>query len=119
MKARHVTQASEQPVVAHPREPRGDEQGPQLVTGLDIARRLGIARDTWARWVRRGLAPAPVPNLPGYPRWNAREIDQFAAGVTRTPGRRSYFGTARVLRQASRRPVVSLAHDNKSVSRPA
>ena len=58
----------------------------------DIVRDAGISRVTWFRWVRSGLAPKPVPNLPGHPRWRASEIAHFLDGLIfpKPPNGKSY-----------------------------
>lgn len=58
-----------------------------------ICRRLGIHRNTWHRWVAQRQAPAPVPNLPGHPRWAVSDIERFERG--RYAAGRVYFGAAR------------------------
>ena len=64
----------------------------RLLTGPAVATRLGICRHTWHRWVVAQHAPAPVPNLPGHPRWRVEDIDAFERGAYRTS---RYFRGAR------------------------
>lgn len=68
-------------------------QGPELLTQIQICRKLGICVQTWRNWRERGLTPEPV-NTPGVPRWLASEIEQFTRGRRVQSGRRSFFGTA-------------------------
>lgn len=63
-----------------------------LLRIADICARGGFSRDTWGRWVKCGKAPAPVPNIPGHPRWSAESIERFFQG-RQTTGR-SYFKKA-------------------------
>lgn len=67
---------------------------PQLLTQLHICRRLGIGVTTWRRWRAARRVPAPVPGLPGRPRWRLADIEAFERGLHGT-GRR-YFGSARL-----------------------
>lgn len=69
-------------------------RGAQLLGTSDICARLGISRHTWHRWVTQGQAPAPVPNIPGHPRWALNAIEAFRRGLYRAGGR-VYFGAAR------------------------
>jgi hypothetical protein len=59
----------------------------QLLTTRLICERFGISRETWRVWVKSRQAPAPVPGLPGHPRWAVRDIEHFERG--RFGGRRS------------------------------
>lgn len=67
----------------------------QLLSTPAICERLGIERHTWRRWVVSRRAPAPVPNLPGHPRWTVEAIENFRRGLYGQAGRRVYFGAAR------------------------
>jgi hypothetical protein len=71
---------------------------PEWVLGPAIYQRLGISPSTWARWVKAGVAPAPIAGLPGFPKWRAIDIDRFAEGTFRSPGKRTYFTHAQQLR---------------------
>jgi predicted DNA-binding transcriptional regulator AlpA len=53
---------------------------PKLLGKDDICARLGISRWTWQRWVKSRQAPAPVPGIPGHPRWAVRDIEHFERG---------------------------------------
>ena len=79
-----------------------------LLTRPQICRRFAISRWTWTRWVRDGIAPAPVP-LPGHPRWRRSDIDRFEIGAYRGPGKRTYFTKARQLR--AEQAVAERAHE--------
>jgi predicted DNA-binding transcriptional regulator AlpA len=59
---------------------------PKLLRIPDICERFGISRETWRVWVKSRQAPAPVPGLPGHPRWAVRDIEHFERG--RFGGRR-------------------------------
>jgi predicted DNA-binding transcriptional regulator AlpA len=53
----------------------------ELLRISEVCARLGVSRFTWHGWVKSGLAPAPVPNVPGHPRWRVREIEGFERGA--------------------------------------
>jgi predicted DNA-binding transcriptional regulator AlpA len=77
----------------------GAHFGLQLLNTPRVCARLGVSRWTWRRWVKTGVAPAPLSGLPGHPKWRQRDIEAFADGAyRRATGRRSYFGHARQLR---------------------
>jgi hypothetical protein len=73
-----------QPDTADPHVPTRDEvpapREPQLLGTSAICQRLGIHRNTWHVWVVSRQAPAPVPNLPGHPRWRVSDIERFERG---------------------------------------
>jgi predicted DNA-binding transcriptional regulator AlpA len=77
--------------------PRGrdtaEQSAQQLLRGPAIFKRLGISRWTWAHWVKAGQAPAPVPNVPGFPRWLLKDIEDFERGAY---GAGRYFRAARL-----------------------
>lgn len=52
---------------------------PDLLTQLEVCQRIGISDETWRRWRKRGLTPAPVQNLPPHsrPKWRVADIDAF------------------------------------------
>jgi hypothetical protein len=66
----------------------------KLITQIQICRRLGIAVNTWRNWRVARQAPAPVPNVPGRPRWRVADIEAFERGLFRHGGR-TFFGAAR------------------------
>jgi hypothetical protein len=66
-----------------------------LLTQIQICRRLGISDETWRRWRVARRVPAPVPNVPGRPRWTLAAIQEFEAGMGQRGGRRAYFQSAR------------------------
>jgi predicted DNA-binding transcriptional regulator AlpA len=76
----------------------------------EIVARLGICRMTWARWLAAGQAPAPVPNVPGFPRWRLKDIEDFengAYGRVGTSGLRGVFSgmhERRAARRTAQRP---------------
>jgi hypothetical protein len=71
-----------------------------LLTGPQIAGRLGISASTWRAYVSRGQAPAPddpgdtdrhgqpIPKKRRIPRWKTSTIDTYAARDKR-PGTRT------------------------------
>ena len=63
-----------------------------LIDSRTICARFGICRHTWHRWVVAQHAPAPVPNLPGHPRWRVEDIEAFERGAYRAS---RYFRGAR------------------------
>lgn len=83
-----------EPRAAEPQQPARDEhaslQRPELLTQIQICRRLGISDETWRRWRKRRLTPEPV-EMPGRPRWRASEIDQFTRGRRVEQGHRAFF----------------------------
>lgn len=90
-----------EPVSAHPEQAAGGEdiasEPAKLLRQFEICRELGIGVTTWREWRAAGRVPAPVPNLPGVPRWRVEDIEAFRRGVYRGPsteGRR-YFSAAR------------------------
>jgi predicted DNA-binding transcriptional regulator AlpA len=87
-----------EPPSADPKIPQRDPQAvhgvSQLLTGPQVRERLGISRWTWDAWMRQGKAPAPVPNIPGHPRWFLADIERFERGKHGTTGR-EFFGAAR------------------------
>ena len=78
--ALEIAPAEPQVAQRHPHAPRAPQQF--LRTGA-ICGRLGIERHTWRRWVVAGQAPAPVPNVPGRPRWRVRDVEDFERGLYR------------------------------------
>lgn len=75
-------------------------QQPELITQIQVCRRLGISDETWRRWRKAGRVPRPVA-LPGRPRWIVAEIDRYLAeGRFDQPNTRSFFRSA-VRRRAS------------------
>jgi predicted DNA-binding transcriptional regulator AlpA len=83
-----LTQTIEQPA----RDVHSQDQPRKLLRIADICALAGICRWTWRNWVRAGIAPQPVPNLPGHPRWKASEIAAFLDGHAHG---RHFFGRAR------------------------
>lgn len=79
---------------AHPAEPHRDAVGVQVLRQFEICQRLGISDDTWRAWRKARKVPAPVPNVPGRPRWRVKDIEDFARGLYGA-GHRVYFGAAR------------------------
>lgn len=71
-----------------------DERPVSFLTQIQICRRLGISDETWRRWRKARQVPAPVPNVPGHPRWSVRDIEDFERGLYGARGR-VYFGSAR------------------------
>lgn len=65
---------------------------PELLTRAAVCRRLGIDAKTWWRWRQARRAPAPVPNVPGWPRWRRQDIEAFERGDVW--GGRRYFRRA-------------------------
>lgn len=67
------------------------------LTQRDICLRFGISDETWRRWVRAGIAPAPLPDFPkNRPRWGKHTIDAWdheQRGIVKAP--RSFFGSHR------------------------
>jgi predicted DNA-binding transcriptional regulator AlpA len=59
----------------------GQQSPLELLRISEVCARLGVSRFTWHGWVKSGLAPAPVPNVPGHPRWRVREIEGFERGA--------------------------------------
>lgn len=45
------------------------------LTEIELARRFGVSRVTWRRWVRDGLAPKPVKISRGATRWALDDIE--------------------------------------------
>jgi len=68
-----------------------------LITGPQACALVGVSRWTWRRYVTNGCAPAPVSGLPGLPKWRRADVERFAAGTFRSPGRRTYFLKSRHL----------------------
>lgn len=68
---------------------------PRLMTSPAICADLGISRWTWARWVRTGKAPAPVSDLPGWPKWRRADVDRFSEGLFKVSGRSFFTSTRR------------------------
>lgn len=68
---------------------------PRLLTKRQACERLGVSRWTLQRWVKSGQAPAPVENIPGWPRWREDDIDDFARGRGFGVTGRRYFTSAR------------------------
>lgn len=68
-----------------------------LIGQSDVCRYIGVSVRTWRRWRAAGLVPAPVPNIPGRPRWRLTAIESFKRGLFGARGRR-FFGS--VLRSA-------------------
>ena len=61
-------------------ENRVSAENKSLMRIEDICERFDISRQTWHRWVRAQIAPQPVFNMPGHPRWRVAEIDRFERG---------------------------------------
>ncbi len=56
-----------------------------LVSRTELARQLGITRDTLARWAKVGHGPTPVKLSPGCIRYRAKEIRAFLDSRTGEP----------------------------------
>lgn len=69
--------------------------GPELLSQIEVCRRLGISDETWRRWRKAGKTPLPVV-LPGRLKWRVIDIDAFTQQtVTERPSHRRYFAAAR------------------------
>lgn len=83
---------SAQTLTAQPQQTGRNEhpvdQRSQFVRQADICRRFGISDETWRRWRAARRAPAPVPNVPGRPRWRVEDIEAFGCGLFRCDRRR-------------------------------
>jgi hypothetical protein len=54
---------------------------PAFVSREVGAAELGISPETWDRWVRDGILPAPAPGFPpSTPRWRWSDVDRKLAG---------------------------------------
>lgn len=115
----------QQSVDGDPRESHRDDQLAEArwIGTPKICRRFGISRWTWGRWVREGRAPAPIQNLPGFPKWRVSDIDRFEAGRRAVaPGRRAFFqqaptGTGRIPKQIRSVHALTVA-PTSTVSKP-
>lgn len=83
-----------EPRSATPQQAQRDANGPRLLTQIQVCRRLGIGVQTWRDWRAARRVPAPVPNVPGRPRWSVSDIEDFERGLYGPHGR-VYFGAAR------------------------
>lgn len=67
----------------------------RLLTQVQVCRAIPISVRTWRRWRTARLVPAPVPNIPGWPRWREADIVAFKRGLRAAGGRRVHFGAGR------------------------
>jgi hypothetical protein len=67
---------------------------PSFLTQTQICERFGISDETWRRWRKARQVPAPLPNIPGHPRWAVADIEDFERGRFGATGRH-YFVAAR------------------------
>lgn len=74
---------------------------PDLLTQVQVCRRLGISDQTWMNWRKAGRAPEPVVLSSGRRKWRAVDIDDLIGRAERRPGSaarpvsRHYFGGGR------------------------
>ncbi len=56
-----------------------------LISRTELARRLGVTRDTLARWAKIGHGPKPVKLSPGCIRYRPSEVRAFLESRTAEP----------------------------------
>lgn len=77
-----------------PRQP----YGPDLLSQVEVCRRLGISDQTWMRWRKAGRTPAAVTLPSGRLKWRLTDIDAITRSVTPAVApRRRHFGKARAM----------------------
>lgn len=90
-----------QPLVAGDlelQEVAGQPYGPDLLSQVEVCRRLGISDQTWMRWRKAGRTPAAVTLPSGRLKWRLVDIDAITRSVTpAAPPRRRHFGKARAM----------------------
>lgn len=92
--------------------------GPDLLTQVEVCRRLGISDETWMRWRKAGKAPEGVTMPSGRVKWRTADIDRLTHTPTERTGSRRYFGS--VYRKQCARQVVSVvAHGERTVAAPS
>lgn len=92
MSRRHALQPSD----LEPQQPAGEGDGADLLTQVQVCRKLGISDETWRRWRRALRTPLAVTMPSGRLKWRASEIAGLEGYVRdeRAAGRR-YFGSVR------------------------
>jgi hypothetical protein len=98
-----------QPATADPQQAHRDDHGAEVLTQIQICRRLGISDETWRRWRKAGLTP-PQLELPGHPRWRWADVESCMARRER-PTRRAHFGRGVRLMRFVRHAAESAQRD--------
>jgi predicted DNA-binding transcriptional regulator AlpA len=71
-----------------------DSDGPDLLSQIEVCRRLGISDQTWMTWRKAGKTPEAITLPSGRRKWRVSDIDVMVGRPIERAGRR-YFAAAR------------------------